>query len=104
MHIGGDSPLARQDIRSSASRAVQREKMNDPDEAHLGELSVEEVAALKARIHEAVRAIIRERNQAMARPAATPVDPAAKAIDLGVGREEWLAARRGPPVSRRGRR
>jgi hypothetical protein len=75
--------------------------MNDADEIRLEELSVKELTALQARIHEAVRTIIRERNETKARPAAAPVDPAAKAIDLEMERDEWLAARRGPPVSRR---
>ena len=77
--------------------------MNDADEIRLEELSVKELTALQARIHEAVRAIIRGRNQAKARPAAAPVVPAVKAIDLEKERDEWLVARRGSPVCRGGR-
>jgi len=66
--------------------------MPDVNADFLADMSVQELVALQARIHEAVRARIRERNQAKAPP---PAPPAPKSMDLAKERDAWLAARRG---------
>ena len=64
----------------------------------LSEMSVQELLELQARIHTAVRAAIREKNERRLMPATTSAAataaPAKSAINLERERDAWLASRR----------
>ena len=63
----------------------------------LSAMSVQELLELQARIHTAVRAAIREKNERRALPAtaaAASVTPVRSAINLERERDAWLASRR----------
>lgn len=64
--------------------------MND---LQLDTLSVNELRTLKENIDTAIRAAIRERNQAKQRPM-TPVQAAPTKFDLERERDAWMAAKR----------
>jgi hypothetical protein len=67
--------------------------MHDVNELQLDTLSVSELRTLKENIDTAIRAAIRERNQAKQRPM-TPVQPAPNKFDLERERDAWIAAKR----------
>ncbi len=63
----------------------------------LSAMSVQDLLELQARIHTAVRAAIREKNERRALPmssAAAPAAPVRSAINLERERDAWLASRR----------
>lgn len=64
-------------------------------EIELERLSVKELLELQARIHTAIRAIIRARNERVGTaPAAVPAEKVAARADLETERNAWLAARK----------
>ena len=68
-------------------------------EIDLDTLSLKELRELKETIENAVRAAIRQRNEAKHAPARTPASTAPKPADLESEARAWLAAKRKEPHS-----
>jgi hypothetical protein len=94
LRSGGDSPNGRFVIGDP--EALDATGETGMDDTQLSQLSLLELQDLQAKLHVAIRAAIRQQQEAKAagRKPSSPVVEAAPTIDLARERDAWLARRR----------